>query len=51
MLALAEKIRPNTYIDVLEDPQSHSDAVIRDEKQPQTVFFLVCVIFHMLNVL
>ena len=30
MLAFAEKIRSNTYIDVLGDPQSHSDAVIRE---------------------
>ena len=30
VLAFAEKIRPNTYIDVLGDPQSHSEAVIRE---------------------
>ena len=30
VLAFAEKIRPNTYIDVLGDPQLHSEAVIRE---------------------
>ena len=30
VLAFAEKIRANTYIDVLGDPQSHSEAVIRE---------------------
>ena len=30
VLAFAEKIRVNTYIDVLGDPQSHSDAVIKE---------------------
>ena len=29
VLAFAEKIRPNTYIDVLGDLQSHSEAIIR----------------------
>ena len=29
-LVFAEKIRVNTYIDVLGDPQSHSDAVIKE---------------------
>ena len=30
VLAFAEKIRVNTYIDVLGDLQSHSDAVIKE---------------------
>ena len=30
VLAFAEKIRPSTYIDVLGDPQSQSEAVIRE---------------------
>ena len=30
VLAFAEKIRPNTYIDVLGDPQLHSEAAIRE---------------------
>ena len=30
VLAFAEKIRSNTYIDALGDLQSHSDAVIRE---------------------
>ena len=30
VLAFAEKIRSNTYIDVLGDPQSHNEAVIRE---------------------
>ena len=30
VLAFAEKIRSNTYIDVLGDLQSHSDALIRE---------------------
>ena len=30
VLAFAEKIRSNTFIDVLGDPQSHSEAVIRE---------------------
>ena len=30
VLAFAEKIHPNTYIDVLGDPQSRNEAVIRE---------------------
>ena len=30
VLAFAEKIQTNTFIDVLGDPQSHSEAVIRE---------------------
>ena len=30
VLAFTEKIRSNTFIDVLGDPQSHSEAVIRE---------------------
>ena len=30
VLAFAEKIRANTYFDVLGDPHSHSEAVIRE---------------------
>ena len=30
VLAFAEKIRDNTYIDVLGDPQSHSNDVIKE---------------------
>ena len=30
VLAFAEKIRTNTYFDVLGDPQTHSEAVIRE---------------------
>ena len=29
-VAFAEKIRTNTYFDVLGDPQTHSEAVIRE---------------------
>ena len=30
VLAFAEKIRTNTYFDVLGDPQTHGEAVIRE---------------------
>ena len=48
MLAFAEMIRPNAYINVLGEP---SENLSLYDKQPQTVFFLTFVIFHMLNVL
>ena len=42
VLTFAKKIWPNTYIDVLGDPQLHSDAVIRKH---DCVSFLLCVHF------
>ena len=40
VLAFAENIRTNTYFDVLGDPQTHSEAVIREF---EALLFYECV--------